>query len=423
MEFCILNEIEFKEFSLNHKNRNFWQSVEMTNFRIHNGWKAHYVGVIENETILCAAALVSKPAFMGYEWFQALRGFLIDYENIELLDFFIKELKKYLKENKALYFEMEPYLEYKERDIDGNLVENGFDHSNIVHKLCDEGFIHSGFTIGLDLTKEPRFMFTQDLRGKDEDTLLKNMRKQTRARLKKAISEGVILRELSIEELPVFEKIMEDTGKRKDFDVRELSFYSNFCKAFGEKNIKIILAELDVDDYIARIQNDLKDLEIQLQEMQQILADEKNQTSKNIKKLEVIEQKITAAHKKLEDGETILKEDGNHIQIATAFFITYGREILCLSSGTYTKFAKFNAQYYIRWYMLQYALKHNYERFNFYGLSGDFTPDSIDYGVFEFKKGFDGTVVELVGHFLLPVNKFMFNLYETLRKVKHMIKK
>ena len=35
---------------------------------------------------------------------------------------------------------MDPYVIYKERDIDGNIVEGGEDHSNVVSFLEEFGF-------------------------------------------------------------------------------------------------------------------------------------------------------------------------------------------------------------------------------------------------------------------------------------------
>ena len=36
--------------------------------------------------------------------------------------------------------------------------------------------------------------------------------------------------------------------------------------------------------------------------------------------------------------------------------------------------------------MIKYALDHNIDRYNFYGISGDFSEDAPDVGVIKFKK-------------------------------------
>ena len=101
--------------------------------------------------------------------------------------------------------------------------------------------------------------------------------------------------------------------------------------------------------------------------------------------------------------------------MATAFFIQSNDELIYLYSAAYDSFKKFNAPYAIQWYMLQYALRQGIKRYNFYGLSGDFRKEAQDYGVYEFKKGFNGVVEELVGDFILPIQKGPYALYKKLK--------
>ncbi|MDE6195383.1 MAG: peptidoglycan bridge formation glycyltransferase FemA/FemB family protein, partial [Erysipelotrichaceae bacterium] len=74
--------------------------------------------------------------------------------------------------------------------------------------------------------------------------------------------------------------------------------------------------------------------------------------------------------------------------------------------------------YAIQWHMIQYALPHGYTLYNFYGTSGIFDESAEDYGVYKFKRGFGGNVVELIGTFVLPVHKFWYFLYTQLKKIR-----
>ena len=55
-------------------------------------------------------------------------------------------------------------------------------------------------------------------------------------------------------------------------------------------------------------------------------------------------------------------------------------------------------------------------------MSGNFDPQAEDYGVYLFKKGFQGEIQELIGDFDYIVNPKMYRLYQSLRNVKHKIK-
>ena len=44
------------------------------------------------------------------------------------------------------------------------------------------------------------------------------------------------------------------------------------------------------------------------------------------------------------------------------------------------------SSYAIQWKMINYALEHGINRYNFYGISGDFSENAEDVGVIKFKK-------------------------------------
>ena len=105
-------------------------------------------------------------------------------------------------------------------------------------------------------------------------------------------------------------------------------------------------------------------------------------------------------------------------------FILYGDEVIYLFSGSDEKYMKeYNAQYLIQWHMIKYAAKHNFKRYNFYGINGLPDPNSKDNGIYDFKKGFTsettGRVTELLGAHELPVNRPFYELHALLHRLKH----
>ncbi|MGL5978396.1 MAG: peptidoglycan bridge formation glycyltransferase FemA/FemB family protein, partial [Erysipelotrichaceae bacterium] len=75
------------------------------------------------------------------------------------------------------------------------------------------------------------------------------------------------------------------------------------------------------------------------------------------------------------------------------------------------------------WEMMNYGMKNNYQRYNLYGISGIFDSSAPDFGVYEFKRGFQGEVVELLGTFTFIPNPVLWNSYRTLRRIKHTLSK
>ena len=98
--------------------------------------------------------------------------------------------------------------------------------------------------------------------------------------------------------------------------------------------------------------------------------------------------------KKLEEADQMIQEDGQVLDLASGIFFTYGKEVLCLMSGVYEKYMRFAAPYAMHWKMMNYCIEHGMERYNLYGTSGIFDEGAPDYGVYLFKKGFQGEVVD-----------------------------
>jgi peptidoglycan pentaglycine glycine transferase (the second and third glycine) len=97
-------------------------------------------------------------------------------------------------------------------------------------------------------------------------------------------------------------------------------------------------------------------------------------------------------------------------------FMTYGSEVIYLFSGSDEKYMRdYNAQYLIQYHMLKFAAANHFKIYNFYGINGLPDENSKDYGIYEFKKGFGGHVVELIGSFELSLSK----TYTLAKKIRH----
>lgn len=419
MEFIEISEQEYHEYSLAHPDGGFWQSVDMAQLREWNHWNCVYVGLKENKK-LCAAAMLSyRKVFLGATFVQALRGFLIDYEDESLVAAFHHGLRAYLKKLNCMYFKTDPYVAYKQRDENGNLVEGGFDHSGVVNTLKQLGYEHDGFLRGMTTVREPNWMFVATLKGKSEAQLLKEFDHQTRWSINKTLKMGIRVREISEADLPAYKQMMEHTGERRGFDDHDMHYYEGLFQTFGKRgHLRGLFAELDLVDYQQRLQMDLANAHQQLEEIKTVLQELPNSKKFN-KKKKVVDEEICLLQKKQEEAKDLQAKHGDTLLLAASTFILYGREVMYLYSGAYEEFMKFNGPYAIQWAMIREALAKGYEYYNFYGISGIFEKDAQDYGIYEFKKGFTGQVVELIGDFYLYPQRTKYKMYEALRKVKH----
>lgn len=423
MEFKELTAQQFDEFSQCYPHTNFWQSINMAELREWNGWTTAYVGVYDQQQLVCATMLSYRTVFLKGTFVQAPRGFLIDFHNHALLTFFQEQLTIYLKSLKCVYFKVDPYLPRIQRDEFGNVVEGGFCNEDVVATLQQMGYQHLGYLRGNDDTREPNWMFVLDVKGKTEEQLLKDFDQQTRWSINKTLKMGIKIVEETGDTLSSFKDIMEHTANRRGFSDHSMHYYEGLFQCFQKKGKMIALsAQLDVADYQSRLQSDVEKLQVELTEVEAVLQ-EINNSKKFTKRKKVILEDMALLNKKLTEADELMKESENGmLTLAAATFMLYGTEVLYLYSGAYDQYMKFNAAYALQWYIIRYALAHGYDRYNFYGISGLFEKDADGYGIYEFKKGFTGYVVELVGDFYLYLQPGKYRLYETLRSIKQKIK-
>lgn len=412
---CKLDEKEYKQFQEKHPNSNFLNGVECGHLEKMEGYPTSYVGYKENNQLKAVTLLVKMPVMKKFYFFYAPRGFLIDYQDKILLKQFTKELKKFCRKEKGIFVILDPYILYKERDQDGDLVENGFNQEYVVENLIQLGYKHKGFSIGYGKNMQfIRWMYAMDLtEHNDKDTLWKELHQQTRWSINRTLKFHMQVRELTRDELPLFDNIMKKTGERRHFHSRDLAFYEHQWDAYKE-HLKILLAYIDCDLYRQSIKNELVKEQANLHKIEEQLESHSSKKIENRKKVSL--EAIETFEKKIQEVNELESQYGKIIPMAASMFMLYYDEVTYLTSGVYEEFKNYYAPYAIQWTMIQEAIKLGYKRYNFYGISGEFDRDNENYGVYKFKRGFPGQVEELVGDFLLPVNPFIYFIYHLLRE-------
>lgn len=414
MQFCELNKEEYDQFEKQHLYCNFLNAVETMELEEALGWKTTYVGVKQDNIILCATPLVRMPVMRKFHYFYSPRGFLIDFDNKDLLAFFVEELKTYAKKQKIMYLVIDPYILYKERDVNGDLLPDGFDNSRIVNHLESLGFIHQGFSTGYNQTMQSiRWMFSLPLEGKDEASVWDAIHPKTKRSIQTTIKNDIKIRELAFDELDIFYNIMCDTSERRNFENRDLNFYQQQVKSYKGK-LKVLLAYLDAKEYRDNINKELElDIEKKQQAEETLLASSNNKKAKN--KLKVAEEAIEVGNKRIREVDKLQAKYGEIIPMATSMFVFHEDEITYLTSGAQSDCRSFFASYALQWHIIKVGLEKGYKKYNFYGISGDFDEKNENYGVYKFKQRFGGQVEELIGDFVLPIRPFLYKIYKRLR--------
>ena len=407
MKFQEIEENEYRKFWENHPLKTFLSAPEISELRKKSNWETYYVGVKKDNKLIAATMLLSHKRHFGKNEFYSPRGYLLDFNNQELVNFFTKELKKFVKEKKGYIFRVDPYLIYKERDIDGNIVEGGVDNSKVVDNLKKLGFRR----VPSKNLEQVSWMFSLDLENKSEEEILKEMKPGTRNKIRKTEKYGIEVNEISYDELDRFQAIMEETSKRKGFSNRKLSYYQDMYKLFHDKEeVKFFITELNLGKYAEGLEEEKKVREDKLNSLTD--AKYNDGAKKNLT------NEIESITKRIDDAKNIIKEkESDVITLSGSMFMLIQPEVIYLSSGNYEEFLKFDSQYLIQWELIKYGIKHNFKKHNFYGIPENINTHPKDYGIYEFKRGFNGYVEELIGEYELPIT-WHYHLFKLIHKIK-----
>ena len=255
------------------------------------------------------------------------------------------------------------------------------------------------------------WMFSLPLEGKSCEQILKEMKPNTRNTIRKTEKIGITVKELGYDELDRFQNIMVETGERKNFSIRSVDYYQKMYELFHDKGeVKYYVTELDLVKYQKKLEEDKKSAEDKLSKLSDAKYNEGQKKN--------LENEIASYEKRIKEAEDIRKEKNTDvITLSGSMFMIIQPEIIYLSSGNYEEFMKFNSQYLLQWMMIQYGIEHGFKKHNFYGIPANINEHPKDYGIYEFKRGFNGIVEELIGEFELPIT-WHYYLIKFIHKIR-----
>ncbi|TDM04201.1 aminoacyltransferase [Macrococcus carouselicus] len=422
MQFTELTAKEYKAYMANTPNMShYFQMAENIANREEEKSPVVLLGVKENGKVIAASLFSKIPTFGSYMYYSN-RGPVLDTTNTALIRFYFQSLDKYLKQHQCLSVKIDPYWIYRTYDKDVNPKTEGNDE--LVQLMQSLGYVHGGFTTGYSHT-QVRWMSVLYLENETPQTLMKQFDSQRKRNIKKAQKFGVKVRLLQEEEIDIFLSLYRETEERTGFIARDDDYFRRFKRHYGSKAI-MPLAYIDLDEHIADLTAEQLDLESRHDKM--MLTD--NKSDKQLKKLSELDEQLKKLQQNILDMNELKKTDGNILNLASGMFFENNFEINYFSGGSSNKYSQFMGPYAMHWFMINYCFEHHFNRYNFYGVSGDFTENGEDYGVYRFKRGFNAQIEELVGDFTKTINKPKETLYKTVtkagigvRKIKNIITK
>ena len=182
-------------------------------------------------------------------------------------------------------------------------------------------------------------------------------------------------------------------------------------KIFHDKNeVKFFITELNLKNYIKGLEAERVEKENKINSLTD--AKYNDGAKKNLT------NEIASIDKRIAESKEIIEKNGSDvITLSGSMFMLIKPEVIYLSSGNYEEYMKFNSQYLIQWELIKYGIENGFKKHNFYGIPEDINTHPKDYGIYEFKRGFNGYVEELIGEFALPIT-WHYKLFDLIHKIK-----
>jgi alanine adding enzyme len=404
LEFATLSDAEFEAFAPKHPQNSFLQSIDFARFQRARGQQVELFGIRRNGELVAAGKLNYTTTRLGYTVCECAKGPLMDYTDPELVRAVVGLLRKRAAERKAAELRISPNLKYIARDADGAEHPEIEDNRALVAQLAGLGFQHQGLDMNF---VNVNWMFIKSLVGiNDAEELIMGTSYRTRKAIRKAEKNGVFLEQATLESLDEFYGALSKAGDEKGFVYRERAYYENLLRTTSAEFTKLMMAKIDIPAYRKSITERLAAEAATAAELRREV--EETGSKKKANRLKVVQDLVDSYERSLKDIERFPDSVGV-ATVAAIHFICYGDEVVCVIGGTVQDYIYFNGATSLYWGMMLHALENGYPRYNFYGTFGISGQDEEGHGGYEFKKGFGGEVVQLVGDFVLPVRPAVFH--------------
>ena len=380
---------EFNDFVKANEYCNLLQSYEWA--KIKSNWDHLYTGVYENNKLVCTGMVLIKRLPMGFTLFYIPRGPVCDYKNIELLDFYFKNLRKVAKKRKALFIKFDPLIhvnDYKSYEYNTNRYKETDEYLKIFKKI---GAKHQGFVMNISDSIQPRFQsnvyYSEDV--------METLPKHTKRLIKDADKRNVKIIHGGKELVDEFSRLVALTEERKQVSLRNHEYFNLLMDTYPETGV-IFLAQCN----LYQLSKNAHDRKIEIEK------EIKNTPENAKKKLRRLEDQIRSVEKEIKEFDEMLNEFGKEdkeISIAGILSIQFGNTCEMLYAGMDERFKKFMPQYKEYVENFNWAFERGCKWSNMGGVEG-----TLDDGLTKFKDNFNPTINELIGEFDYPVNKILF---------------
>lgn len=398
--YRFLNDVQpvvHDEFMKKHPLCNLLQSSDWA--KVKDNWEHQIVGVEKEGKLVASGMVLIKNLPAGFTMMYIPRGPILDYEEKDVVFFFMTEIKKWAKKKRCLFIKMDPGIHYKDYKI---TEENTIAYENItliLENMKNAGAIHQGFTTYIEESIQPRFQANVYAKEDFMDTLPRH----TRRLIKDACKRDVQVIRVGKERLQEFADVVALTEQRKQVNLRNHEYFYQLMDIYQD-DCYLFLAEVDIPATLEKLYKEKKINDKEVEDTEQ------QNSPKKLRRLKDIQQ---ALQRDIKEFEQFIEEYPKKTVIAGVLSIRMGDTLEMLYAGMNDRFKKFMPQYYLYTEIMKYAFSQGCRFANMGGVEGD-----LQDGLTKFKSNFDPYINEFIGEFDLPVNKILYHASQKAYRIR-----
>lgn len=404
---------EYNKFISNYSMAPITQDYRWANVK--SDWDNTLCALYKDKKIVGCGLLLIKTFPMNLKMIYCPKGFLTDYNNNEYIKEFTKGLKEYAKKIKAFVVKIDPLIAVSEEYYDTYIKKDtkecpknySIDSDLKINNFKSNGWIHGGFKKNVGAYIQPRYnmaisLIDKDNNKLDEKSLLSHFKRNAKRyhgefQTKRGVSFICVHDNSYIDD---FYRAIKSTEDRQGISLRSKEYFERIMDSFKE-DACMYLAKVNVDKFMDFLNHEI--------------GNEKDETLVNKYK------------EQLEDAKTAKEKYGNEIIIACTLGIIPPnkkgiKKVEYLYAGTFEDvfpYLNTNASVHINSFIDM--LNDGYDYCDLEGVDG-----TLDDHLTKTKAKYNPVLLEFVGEFDLPINKFWYFIFSKfsvqLKKIYRKIK-
>lgn len=326
----------FDDFLDGHPKGHVLQTWEWGEIKSRTGWQPWRLILEKDGAIVAAVSVLERRLpVLGIPIFYASRGPVLDWQDEQVFDAVLREIRQLAKQHGAIFLKVDPDIPSSAKELEAYLKRRGF-------RSAETGKGFEGV--------QPKYVFRLDISA-DEESLIAQMNQKTRYNIRLAQKKGVMIRLGTREDLPEFYRVLKETTERDKFLVRAYSYFEDMYDSLVPSGY----AQLFIGEYEGQV-------------------------------------------------------------VAGTLAFAMGQKAWYIYGASSNAYRNVMPNYLIQWEMIRWAKANGCTLYDFRGVPGpsQLSEDYPLFGLYRFKKGFNGEYTEFIGEWDLVYRPAVYFLWQRL---------